>query len=302
MELRHLRYFQAVAEELSFTRAARRLHIGQPPLSLQIKALETELGLQLFERTKRRVILTPAGQRFLASARQILTDADRAIEEAQRAARGETGELRIGFTSSLPFTTFLPQVIRAYHDRFPTVTLTLVEMFSGPQIEAITAGRLEIGFLRHSGENAPAELDLRPIRRDPLRLAVHARHRLARARSVSFDELRQENFITYPLSAGRGLSLALRQLALAAGFEPKIVQEAREPTTQIGLVAAGLGIAVIPSPLECIRVPGVRYLALRDKSAHVTLAVARRCEPPSPLLAGFLATLDRQIDKSGSTL
>jgi DNA-binding transcriptional LysR family regulator len=298
MELRHLRYFLAVAEELSFTRAARRLHIGQPPLSLQIKALEAELGLRLFERTKRRVTLTAAGERFLASARQILADAERAVEQAQRAARGETGELRIGFTSSLPFTTFLPQVIRAYHDSFPTVTLTLVEMFTAAQMEAVTAGRLEIGFLRHSGENAPAELNLRPIRRDPLRLAVHARHRLARARSVSFDELQQENFITYPLSAGTGLSLPLRQLALAAGFEPKIVQEAREPTTQIGLVASGLGVAVIPSPLECIRVPGVRYLALRDEGAHVALAVATRREPPSPLLAGFLATLEGQIDRA----
>jgi DNA-binding transcriptional LysR family regulator len=295
MELRHLRYFRAVAEELNFTRAARRLHIGQPPLSLQIKALETELGLPLFERSKRRVALTPAGERFLVSTRQILAEAERAIEDAHRAARGETGELRIGFTSSLPFTTFLPDVIRAYHDGFPKVRLTLVEMFTAGQLEAITAGRLEIGFLRHTGQGAPPELLLRPIRRDPLRLAVHARHRLAKARSVSFAQLRDENFITYPTSAGTGMSLPLRQLAMSAGFEPKVVQEAREASTQIGLVAAGLGVAVIPSPLECIRVPGVRYLALRDAGAFVSLAVATRREPPSPLLAAFLATLDSKI-------
>jgi len=295
MELRHLRYFLAVAEELSFTRAARRLHIGQPPLSLQIKALEAELGLLLFERTKRRVALTAAGERFLVSTRQILAEAERAVDEARRAARGEIGELRIGFTASLPFTGFLPGVIRAFHDAFPTVTLNLVEMFTASQIEAIMAGRLEIGFLRHTGQDAPPELSLRPIRRDPLRLAVHARHRLARARTVSFAQLRDENFITYPLSAGTGLSLPLRQLALAAGFEPHVVQEAREATTQIGLVAAGLGVAVIPSPLECIRVPGVRYLALRDAGAYVSLAVATRREPPSPLLAGFLATLKSKI-------
>jgi DNA-binding transcriptional LysR family regulator len=295
MELRHLRYFLAVAEELSFTRAARRLHIGQPPLSLQIKALEAELGLMLFERTKRRVALTAAGERFLVSTRQILAEAERAVDEARRAARGEIGELRIGFTASLPFTSFLPGVIRAFHDAFPKVTLNLVEMFTASQIEAIMAGRLEIGFLRHTGQDAPPELSLRPIRRDPLRLAVHARHRLARARTVSFAQLRDENFITYPLSAGTGLSLPLRQLALAAGFEPHVVQEAREATTQIGLVAAGLGVAVIPSPLECIRVPGVRYLALRDTGAYVSLAVATRREPPSPLLAGFLAALKSKI-------
>jgi DNA-binding transcriptional LysR family regulator len=295
MELRHLRYFLAVAEELSFTRAARRLRIGQPPLSLQIKALEVELGLLLFERTKRRVALTAAGERFLVSTRQILAEAEHAVAEARRAARGEIGELRIGFTASLPFTSFLPGVVRAYHDAFPKVTLNLVEMFTAGQIEAIMAGQLEIGFLRHTGQDAPPELNLRPIRRDPLRLAVHARHRLARARSVSFAQLREESFITYPLSAGTGLSLPLRQLALAAGFEPHVVQEAREATTQIGLVAAGLGVAVIPSPLECIRVPGVRYLALRDAGAYVSLAVATRREPHSPLLAGFLATLKSKI-------
>lgn len=296
MELRHLRYFQAVAEELSFTRAARRLHIGQPPLSLQIKALETELGLRLFERTKRRVALTAAGERFLISTRQILAEAEHAIEDARRAARGETGELRIGFTSSLPFASLLPEVIRAYHDAVPKVTLTLVEMFTADQIDALLAGRLEIGFLRHTGQGAPPELTLRQIRRDPLRLAIHSRHRLARARSVSFSQLREESFITYPESAGTGLRLPLRQLALSAGFEPRVVQEASEAATQIGLVAAGLGVTVIPSPLECIRVPGVRYLPLRDAGAYVSLAVATRREPPSPLLAGFLATLTSKID------
>jgi len=296
MELRHLRYFVAVAEELNFTRAARRLHIGQPPLSQQIKALEAELGLRLFERSKRRVTLTAAGERFFLSARQILADAERAAEEARRAARGEVGELRIGFTSSLPFTSLLPEVIRAYRRGYRQVTLTLVEMFTADQIDALTAGRLEIGFLRHTGQNAPPELELRPIRRDPLRLAIHSRHRLARERSVSFAQLREEEFITYPASAGTGLRLPLRQLALSAGFEPRVVQEASEAATQIGLVAAGLGVAVIPSPLECIRVPGVRYLPLRDPGAHVTLAVATRREAPSPLLAGFLATLKKKIE------
>jgi DNA-binding transcriptional LysR family regulator len=295
MELRHLRYFVAVAEELSFTRAARRLHIGQPPLSLQIKALEGELGLLLFERSKRRVALTAAGERFLVSARQILADAQRAAEEARRVARGEIGELRVGFTSSLPLTSLLPEVIRAYRNIAPKVTLTLVEMFTADQIEALMAGRLEIGFLRHTGQGAPSELNIRPIRRDPLRVAIHVRHRLARSRSVFFSQLREESFITYPESAGTGLRLPLRQLAMAAGFDPKVVQEASEAATQIGLVAAGLGVTVIPSPLECIRVPGVRYLSLRDAGAHVTLAVATRREPPSPLLAGFLAMLDSKI-------
>ena len=291
MELRHLRYFVAVAEELHFTRAAERLHIGQPPLSQQIQALEEELGVTLFARSKRRVALTDAGQRFLASARQILADTEQAAEQARRAARGEVGELRIGFTSSLPFTSLLPAVLNDYRRRHPQVRLTLREMFTADQFAALAAARLDVGFVRYTGVAAPPGLSVREIRRDPLRLVIHQRHPLAGEAALSFAQLRDEAFISYPRDAGTGLNVLLRQLCLAAGFEPKVVQEAHEATTQIGLVAAGLGLAVLPSPLECVRIGGVRYVPLLDAGAHLSLAVATRGETPSPLLAGFLTRL-----------
>lgn len=291
MELRHLRYFVAVAEELHFTRAAERLHIGQPPLSQQIQALEEELGVLLFVRSKRRVALTDAGQRFLVSARRILADTEAAAEQARRAARGEVGELRIGFTSSLPFTTLLPGVLNDYRRRHPQVTLTLREMFTAEQFKALATNRLDIGFVRYTNVTAPPELTVREIHRDPLRLVINQHHPLAGEKALSFAQLRDESFISYPHDAGTGLSIMLRQLGMAAGFEPKVVQEAREATTQIGLVAAGLGMAVLPSPLECVRIGGVRYIPLLDAEAYLSLAVATRAEPPSVLLAGFLARL-----------
>jgi DNA-binding transcriptional LysR family regulator len=291
MELRHLRYFVAVAEELHFTRAAERLHIGQPPLSQQIQALEEELGVQLFARSKRRVALTEAGQRFLVSARQILADTEQAAEQARRAARGEVGELRIGFTSSLPLTPLLPGVLNDYRRRHPQVTLTLREMFTTDQFDALMAERLDVGFVRYTNVTAPPGLALREIHRDPLRVVINQRHPLAGEKSLSFAQLRDEAFISYPHDAGTGLSVMLRQLGLAAGFEPKVVQEAREATTQIGLVAAGLGVAILPSPLECVRLSGVRYVPLTETNAYLSLAVAIRAETPSPLLEGFLLRL-----------
>lgn len=295
MELRHLRYFVAVAEELHFTRAAERLHIGQPPLSQQIQALEGELGVLLFERNRRRVRLTPAGERFLAHARQILAATDAAARDARRAASGEVGELSVGFTSSLPFTSLLPAVLNDYRHDYPDVTLTLRESFTGEQFAALAQGRLDVGFVRFTGLEPPPGLAVREIRRDALRLVIHARHSLAEAPALSLAALRDEPFITYPRDAGTGLGRLVRRLCLAAGFEPHIVQEAREATTQIGLVAAGLGVTLLPAPLECVRLAGVRYLPLTDEGAHVSLGVATRADDASPLLARFLATLDARL-------
>lgn len=291
MELRHLRYFIAVAEELNFTRAAARLHIGQPPLSQQIKALEEELGVRLFERSKRRVALTEAGERFLAGAYRLLADAEQAVEGARRAARGESGELRVAFTSSVPFTALLPGLIRAYRQRRPDVTLTLREMFTSDQYVALEAGEVDLGFVRYSGLPAPPGIAVREIRHDPLRLVIHAGHPLAEREMVALADLRGEGFITYPRGAGTGLTALLRQLCLAAGFEPRIVQEAGEATTQIGLVAAGLGVALLPSPLECVRIEGVRYLPVADRGAYLSLGVAVRRGESSPRVAEFLAAL-----------
>lgn len=292
MELRHLRYFVAVAEELNFTRAAQRLHIGQPPLSTQIRDLEEEVGARLLERTKRRVSLTEAGQRFLARARDILAQAELAGSEARRAARGELGELRIGFTSSLPYTSILPDVLYAYRRRYPEVALQLREMFTADQLAALGREELDVGLVRFIGLAPPAGITVRELGRDPLRLVINAAHPLAGAPAASLAQLREEGFITFPADAGTGLPAILQALCRRAGFEPRIVQMAREATTQIGLVAAGLGVALLPAPLECVRLPRVRYLPLADEGAHFALSVAIREQPPDPLLAGFLEVLD----------
>lgn len=297
MELRHLRYFVAVAEELNFTRAAARLHIGQPPLSMQIRDLEGEMGVRLFERTQRRVALTPAGQCLLEHAYRILGGVREAVEAAQRAARGELGELRVGFTSSLPFTDLLPDALHAYRRRFPAVRLQLSEMFTPEQFGALARGELDVGFVRLQGGRAPDGIALREIARNPLRLVVNASHRLAGAAAVSFAELRDEDFIGFPADVGTDLPAVLRGLCRQAGFEPRIVQTAREATTQIGLVGAGLGVAVLPAPLETVRMARVRYLPIIDADAQFRLAVATVEGAPSPLLQGFLDVVDGVIER-----
>lgn len=298
MELRHLRYFVAVAEELNFTRAAERMHIGQPPLSMQIRDLEEEIGTPLFDREKRRVALTEAGRRFLDHAREILEQSRAAVEEARRAGRGEAGELRIGFASSLPYTATLTDTLYRYRQRYPLVGLQLREMFTGDQLVAIDRGALDVGFVRPGVLEVPRGVVVREIGRDPLRLVVNAAHPLADAGAVSVDHFRDDGFIAFPPDVGSGLPFMLERLCRNAGFEPRIVQTAREATTQIGLVAAGLGVAMLPGPLECVRLPRVRYLALLDHGAYFSLAVAVAERTPSPLLAGFLAVLDEVAAKS----
>lgn len=292
MELRHLRYFVTVAETLNFTRAAERLHIGQPPLSMQIRDLEAEIGAALFERSRRKVELTEAGKRFLPRARHILEQAALAADEACRVARGEVGELRVGITSSLPYTAILPDVLSAFRRRHPGLRLQVTEMFSADQFLALQQDRLDVGLVRHDVAEAPPGIVIREIGRDGLRLVVNVAHPLAAQDSVAFRDLRGEEFISFPADAGTGLPGILQRLSRAAGFEPRIVQIAREATTQIGLVAAGLGVALLPGPLECVQIPRVRYLPVEDEGADFPLAVACTERKGNPAVGRFLDVLD----------
>lgn len=287
MELRHLRYFVAVAEELHFTRAAERLHIGQPPLSHQIKMLEEEIGAQLFERSKRWVRLTEVGKLFLDDARRILALAEQAVDTARRAHRGEIGELRIGFTSATPFTAFFPNMINTYRKRYPDVTVTLREMPTMTQIMAIEERSLDLGFVRPPEAAIPHSITLTPLRKDPLFLVLPTRHRLAKQGIIDFRDCFGEAFVMYPHSAGTGIYPQFLRLCHEAGFEPNIAQEAHEASTIIGLVAAGCGITMLPESFKSIRMTGVCYRPLKGKSATTTLMLASRQQDATPLIDAF---------------
>lgn len=287
MELRHLRYFIAVAEELHFTRAAARLHIGQPPLSQQIQMLEKEVGALLFERSKRWVRLTEAGKFFLNDARRILALSEQAMETARRASRGEVGELRVGFTSSMPFTVILQQVVNLYRQRYPQVSLSLQEMTSMRQIEAIAHRTLDVGFVRPPEMEITGNVSVTTLRHDPLMLVMPSNHRLARKKSVKLHELADEEFVMYSKDVGTGIHAQIVRLCRQAGFEPHIVQEAREAATIIGLVVAGCGVSILPESFQCIQMQGVCYRNIADPDAVTALMLATRSNESTPLIDAF---------------
>ena len=289
MELRHLRYFVAVAEELHFTRAAERLHIGQPPLSHAIQVLEADIGAQLLERSKRWVRLTEAGRLFLDDARRILALAEQARETARRAARGEAGELRIGFTYSTPLTPLFAEVINRYRHHFPLVTLTLHEMATLRQLEAIGQRTLDLGFVRPPEVAVPNGVTLTPLREDPLMVVLPAGHRLAARPALAIKELEALPFVMYPPGGGTGIYPQILRLCRAAGFAPRIGQTAGEASTIIGLVAAGSGISLLPSSFNRIRMDGVCYRPLLDPEATTMLLLAQRAGEQSPLIDAFVA-------------
>jgi DNA-binding transcriptional LysR family regulator len=288
MELRHLRYFIAVAEELHFTRAAERLHIGQPPLSHAIQVLEADIGARLLERSKRWVRLTEAGKLFLADARRILALAEQAGETARRAERGEAGELRIGFTYSTPLTPLFVEVINRYRQEFPLVTLTLHEMATLRQLDAISQRTLDLGFIRPPEVTVPAGIKLTTLREDPLMVVLPTWHPLAAKKALAIKELEEVPFVMYPPGGGTGIYPQIFRLCRAAGFMPRVGQTAGEASTIIGLVAAGSGITLLPSPFDRIRMEGVCYRPILDREATTMLLLAQRAGEQSPLIDAFV--------------
>ncbi|MDB5754503.1 MAG: LysR family transcriptional regulator [Massilia sp.] len=289
MELRHLRYFIAVAEELHFTRAAERLHIGQPPLSHAIQVLEADVGARLLDRSKRWVRLTEAGKLFLADARRILALAEQAAETARRAERGEAGELRIGFTYSTPLTPLFAEVINRYRQQFPLVTLTLHEMATMRQLDAIGQRGLDLGFIRPPELAIAPAIGLTPLREDPLVVVLPVGHRLAAKEAIAIRELAELPFVMYPPDAGTGIYPQIHRLCRAAGFVPRIAQTAGEASTIIGLVAAGSGITLLPSSFDRIRMDGVCYRPISDREATTMLLLAQRAGEHAPLIDAFVA-------------
>lgn len=285
LELRHLRYFVAVAEELHFGRAARRLGITQPPLSLQIQRLETELGVRLFERTNRRVELTPAGKALLAEGRHVLADFDNATKAAQRAARGETGSLTVAFAASVMFLS-LPRIIRRLRAQFPSVRLELRELPTGLQIVALRNGELDIGFLREPPPDA--ELTTETVMREELLLALSKRHALASRKRLRLIDVANEDFVLFPRDLAPGLHAHVLAVCAEAGVHPRIVQTSRELYTTVSLVEAGLGVTIIPASVRQMGWRGVRYYPIRSPSAVTRIDAAWRSDNASPILPAFV--------------
>ncbi|HWV11062.1 LysR family transcriptional regulator [Pseudomonas sp.] len=295
MELRHLRYFVAVAEELHFGRAAELLGISQPPLSQQIQALEQELGVRLFERSNRHVALTDAGRLFLEETRQTLAQVSRSVDVVRRAEQGEIGELQIGFTASAPFVSIIPRAVFAFRQAFPAVHLNLQEMTSSEVSQALMERKLQIGMIRPL--ELPAELDAVELLREPLMALLHADHPLAgdEDRGLALAELADEPFVFFPRSYGTGLYGQLLGLARQAGFSPRVTQEAHEALTIIGLVAAGLGVSVLPSSFRRVRIDGVVFRTLLDADATTAVWLVKRRQERSPLAQAFIDLLTREV-------
>ena len=294
MELRHLRCFVAVAEELHFGRAAARLHVAQPALSQHIRHLEQELGVQLFQRTKRRVALTEPGRVFLEKTRLVLTQAHVAVQSVQRANQGEVGELSIGFVGSAA-QGLLPEVLRSFRKRFPEVQLSLQELTTSQQLGCLRNQQIRVGFLRPPIADPEVETEI--VAREPWVVAMPHSHAL-RARSIiALQELANEPFIGTPRTLGPGFYDQASSLCLQAGFSPRVVQEAIQMQTIVSLVNAGLGVALVPQSVEKLSNEGVLYKRIRG-SPMVQMALAWRRGDQSPVLRSFVGVV-RAATKSG---
>ena len=287
MELRHLRYFVAVAEELHFGRAAARLHIAQPPLSQQIRDLEHELGAALFTRTTRRVELTPAGRVLLAEARHVLEQTERTVRAVQRATRGEVGQLTIGFVPSADLD-ILPRVLSRWRMRFPHVEIELHAMLSGPQVEALRDGRIQVGFLRLPVDGGG--LAIETIQRERLVVALPENHPLARRASVQLADLQHDGMIMFPRWMAPSYYDLLVSVCRHAGFTPRVLHETENMQTNLGLVAAGLGISLHPASIRNLQRAGVVYRALVP-ALPIEMAVAYARDDRSATLQAFLDVL-----------
>ncbi len=291
MELRTIRYALAVAETLHFGRASEQSLVSQPALSRQVKALEHEIGITLFDRTSRRVQLTAAGAQFVPLARQALQMLDIAVEQARESARGHVGQLRLGFVATAAIDV-LPRVLSMHGAHRPNVSLSLIEGTTVEQIEALQSGLLDVGLGR---DLPPVDgLDVSVLRIEPIMVAVPTAHPLAAVESLGIDDLVGEAIVRLPLGTARRADVLLAQVAGSAitrATTAAAVQEARQYMTLLALVAAGTGVALVPQPVTMLRHDGVRYLRLQHADATSALTVATRADDRSPLVRDFRTML-----------
>lgn len=293
MELRQLRYFLAVAEELHFGKAAERVCIAQSPLSRQIKQLEDELGVQLFLRTKRSVHLTDAGRALIPEAEGILGATRRAKETAVGAQQGRIGRLTIGFTQSVIYTPF-SRVLRQFSSTAPCVELNFREhMLTPEQVLALTASRMDLGVLRPPVSSA--NIELLPVMQEKFVVAVHEGSALARKAAIALSDLTHEPFVTFSKSIDSSLSAAMLSLCHGTGFQPRIAQETKEVATIVMLVASGLGVALVPASADAIHQAGVAFRPLAGESPTLTVALAWKRNTRSAIRDAFIAVAREMV-------
>jgi DNA-binding transcriptional LysR family regulator len=284
MELKHLASFLAVAEQLSFVRAARQIHLSQPALSGQIQRLEEELGVRLLERNRRSVKLTDAGRVFLAEARLTLEAAEQAVERARGAARGEIGRLRIAFVSSAALE-IVPALVLAFRTQHPGVRLELTNRRTTDQVKALLNETLDVGLVRMPLEHA--RVSVRTIHREPFVMVLPKGHAAARLR-VRLSDLRDESFVAYGRRWAPGFYDTVIGMCRHAGFSPRIVQETGEMYTAISLVAAGVGVAVLPRSVVLAQSAAVVMKPLPETLGVSEIAIAMRRNEPSELIHSFV--------------
>lgn len=290
MDLRHLRYFIAVAEEENIGRAAARLHISQPPLTRQIQQLEEELGVRLFTRTPKGMELTQAGELFLEEARNIRSVVEQATERTQRAGQGKLGRLDIAIFGS-GILDAIPKLLLAFRNEHPEVKIVLHTMTKAEQLDALRQRRITVGFNRMLAPLPDLATEL--VATEPLLLAVNQDHPLAREASVSFRMLAEHPMVLFPTGVRPNFIDKVMRLCEVAGFVPKVSQEVGDAVTGVALVAGGFGICLVPESVTVLTLPGVVFRPVHDAppNAHIDLSCLYRTDDRSPILSEFLETV-----------
>lgn len=294
-ELRHLRNFVVVAEELHFGRAARRLAMSQPPLSVSIRQLEEAVGTRLLDRDSKGVRLTAAGTAFLSEAQALLSRADQARMLAREIGAGAVGRLRIGFVGTLLYRG-LPQWLLAFQERHPRIDVVLIEQNSGEQIEALQRGELDLGFL--IGRRVPETLELQPLFSEPFLCCVPSGHALARRRRVSFAMLRDEPLVLFSQKASPDYHARIIEMCSAAGYVPRVRHELRHWLSVVALVSQGQAVSIVPAPLRRAGMSGVSFRPLADLDATSDFCCVWPAGSDHPARELFLQTV-RRATKTG---
>jgi DNA-binding transcriptional LysR family regulator len=294
MELRHLRYFQAVADELSFTRAASRLRVAQSAVSAQIQDLETEVGVLLLERTRRRVRLTAAGQAFNEAAERILRSVQEASRQARRIGQGEYGVLAVGFIGSQSHE-WMPRVLKRFRAKYPEVEVTLTEMHSSQQMEALLARTVDVGLVGPIDGKPPPGLYLEAFSEESPVVGLPSDHRFARLTKVSLAQLKDESFIFTSEKNSPNYRSLISRMCERAGFVPRVVQEVDRARTGVQYVAAGFGISIFAEHISRLPTPGVRFVPLSSPVEKLRYGVAWRKGAVEEVVARFVQYVKQQF-------